>query len=189
MVVVTSRQTGARPETIRTRLARFMPRTPTGWSIAWSAHTERPDEIADEAELQAAEHLGCFGLAVSHALAQAHIAAVRLAITAQTAPASDGSAQPIAVEVRAQIPGVPLDNSILETILRRVEPACPAWQSLAAEAGVQVVGILEEPGATPASQADTAPAGRPSSAISLPAAGRWSLPRLAAPKWLKLLGA
>ncbi len=173
MVVVTSRQTGARPETIRTRLARFMPRTPTGWSIAWSAHTERPDEIADEAELQAAEHLGCFGLAVSHALAQAHIAAVRLAITAQTAPASDGSAQPIAVEVRAQIPGVPLDNSILETILRRVEPACPAWQSLAAEAGVP----------------DAAPAGRPSSAMSLPAAGWWSLPRLAAPKWLKLLGA
>jgi osmotically inducible protein OsmC len=166
-----------------------MPRTPTGWSIAWSTNTERPDEIADEDELRTAEHLGCFGLAVSHALAQAHIAAVRLAVTAQTAPASDGSAQPIAVEVRAQIPGIPLDNSILETILRRVVPACPVWQSLAAELGVQVIGILEEPGATPASPADPAQAGRPSSATSQPAAPWWSLPRLAAPRWLKVLGA
>jgi len=164
-----------------------MPRTPTGWSIAWSAHTERPDEIADEDELRAAEHLGCFGVAVSHALAQAHIAAVRLGITAQTGPASDGSPQPIAVEVRAQIPGIPLDNSILETILRRVEPACPAWQSLAAEVGVQVIGILEEPGATqpPSSQSDAAQPGRLPCTTSQPATGRWSLQRLGAPKWLK----
>ena len=53
MVVIASHQAGARPETIRTRLARFMPRTTaTGWSVAWSARTERADELGSEDDLR-----------------------------------------------------------------------------------------------------------------------------------------
>ena len=86
MVVIASRQAGARPETIRTRLARFMPRTTaTGWSVAWSARTERADELGSEDELSAAEHIGCYGAALSHALAKVEISPVGLRVIAVTA--------------------------------------------------------------------------------------------------------
>jgi organic hydroperoxide reductase OsmC/OhrA len=170
MVTVTSRQAGIRPETIRTRLARFMPKGPaTGWSIAWSAQTERPEEIANEDQLRAAEHLGCYGAAVAHALAQAEVAAVRLRVTAEALPATgDGAPQPIAVEVHAQIPGGALDQTILETIVRRAEPYCSAWRKLASEAGIQVVVVLDESAATDAaeSQADSAVTARTPAATS-----------------------
>ena len=79
MVVIAARQPGPRPETIRTRLARFMPtRITSGWSVAWSAGIEHAEDIADEHELQMAEHLGCYGAAVAHALAQAELTAERL---------------------------------------------------------------------------------------------------------------
>lgn len=188
MVVVTSRQAGARPETIRTRLARFMPTKANGWSITWSARTERPNEIGDEDQLRAADHLGCFGAAVAHALAQANIAATRLAITAQTAPSADDSPRPIVVEVRAQIPGIPLDQSILETVLRRVEAPCATWKALAAEAGVQVTGILEDPAAAEAAapQADAVPPAhqpKPSAAPASPT-GHRRVAGLTMPAWL-----
>jgi organic hydroperoxide reductase OsmC/OhrA len=204
MAVVTSRQTGLRPETIRTRLARFMPKAvATGWSIAWSSQTERPDEISDEHELRAAEHLGCYGAAVAHALAQAEVAAVRLRVTAEAVDASDdGTPQPITLEIRAQIPGPPLDQTIFEAIARRAEPGCPVWRSLAAEVGVRVIAIVDEPTpdeaslsqtestassaapATPARQSTVPPAMARSMQprqFSMPAL---ALPSLAIPKWL-----
>jgi organic hydroperoxide reductase OsmC/OhrA len=205
MAVVTSRQAGPRPETIRTRLARFMPKAvATGWSIVWSSQTERPDEISDEHELQAAEHLGCYGAAVSHALAQAEVAAVRLRVTAEAVEANDeGTPQPITLEIRAQIPGPPLDQTIFEAIARRAEPNCPVWRSLAAEVGVRVIAIVDEPTQAEATQtqADSTAAGtatttmpmrqptaqaaltRPMQArqFSMPAL---SLPSLAMPRWL-----
>src|SRR5258708_37293310 len=106
MVVVTSRQTGARPETIRTRLARFLPnRASTGWSVSWSSQTERGDEITSDNELRAAEHLGCYGAAVAHALGQAEISPLKLRVSAEAGVASDGTQQPITVEIRLQVPG------------------------------------------------------------------------------------
>jgi organic hydroperoxide reductase OsmC/OhrA len=161
MVVVTSRQTSPRPETIRTRLARFMPnKASSGWSITWSAQTEHADEIANDHELRAAEHLGCYGAAVSHALAQAEISPLKLRVTAEAA--SDGTQQPITVEIRLQIPGPMLDQTVIEAIARRVEPSCPVWRSLASEVGVKVIAILDEPAAAEAAQgqADAAPATR-----------------------------
>src|SRR5215831_8888487 len=120
MVVVTSRQMSPRPETIRTRLARFMPnRTATGWSVTWSTQIERADEINNEDELRAAEHLGCYSSAVAHALGQAEISPIRLRVSAEASAAADGSPQPITVEVRAQIPEPTLDQTILEAIARR----------------------------------------------------------------------
>jgi hypothetical protein len=76
---------GPRPETIRTRLARFMPnRVSAGWSVTWSTLTERAEEIANDDELRA-EHLGCYGSAVAHALGQAEIYPTRLRVTAEAA--------------------------------------------------------------------------------------------------------
>jgi organic hydroperoxide reductase OsmC/OhrA len=203
MAVVTSRQTGLRPETIRTRLARFMPKAvATGWSIVWSAQTERPDEISDEHELQAAEHLGCYGAAVAHALSQAEVAAVRLRVTAEAVEANeDGTPQPITLEIRAQIPGPPLDQTIFEAIARRAEPSCPVWRSLAAEVGVRVIAIVDEPTPAEASQAPadstgTTTTGTPVRQTPAPTALARSmqprqfsmpavaLPSLAMPKWL-----
>src|SRR5437764_12592172 len=95
MVVIASRQPGLRPETIRTRLARFMPsRVATGWSVAWSAGTEHADEFSGEHELRAAEHLGCYGSAVAHALAQAELAAERLRLTAERSGSSPPNCMP-----------------------------------------------------------------------------------------------
>jgi hypothetical protein len=163
MVVATSQQTGSRPETIRTRLARFMPnRAAAGWSVSWSAEAPRPEDIGDEYQLRAADHLGCFGVALSHALARSNVAATRLAITAQASPSTEDSPKPIVVEVRAQIPGVPLDQNILETVLRHVESPCPSWRSIVEDLGVTVIGILEEPASAENAQADTAASARPS---------------------------
>jgi organic hydroperoxide reductase OsmC/OhrA len=192
MVVVTSRQTGARPETIRTRLARFMPKGPaTGWSIVWSAQVERPEEVTNEDELRAAEHLGCYGAAVAHALAQAEIAALRLRVTAEAPAATpDGAPQPITVEIRAQIPGPPLDQMILESLARRVEVSCPVWKSLAAEVGVKVTAILDDPATTDTAQPQTdsaAPPTRepaPARAHAPISMGKPKLLRPAMPRWL-----
>ena len=191
MVVVTSRQAGERPETIRTRLARFMPtRAASGWSITWSAHTERPEEIGDEDQLRASDHLGCFGAAVAHALAQANVAATRLAVTAQTVASAETTPQPIVVEVRAEIPGIPQDQSILETILRRVEVPCATWKALAAEVGVRVTGVLEDTTAreTAVARTDAAPAAQPPqpSAPPRPADRRWRPHLPSVPRWLTL---
>jgi organic hydroperoxide reductase OsmC/OhrA len=203
MAVVTSRQTGLRPETIRTRLARFMPKAvATGWSIVWSSQTERPDEISDEHELQAAEHLGCYGAAVAHALAQAEVAAVRLRVTAEAVEANDdGTAQPITLEIRAQIPGPPLDQTIFEAIARRAEPSCPVWRSLAAEVGVRVIAIVDEPTSAdaPQTQADLSTPTAATTPVRQPAAQATvarpmpphqfsmpglAMPSLAMPTWL-----
>src|SRR5260370_33086859 len=118
---------GRRAGTIRTRLARFMPNRPSsGWSITWSAQTEHADEITNDDELRAAEHLGCYGAAVSHALAQAEISPLKLRVTAEAgAAASDGTPHPITVEIRVQIPGPMLDQTVVEAIARRVEPSSP----------------------------------------------------------------
>jgi osmotically inducible protein OsmC len=153
-----ARQPGLRPETIRTRLARFMPaRAGTGWSVTWSSHTEHRDEIGDEEELRAAEHLGCFGAALAHTLGQAGAAPRRLRLTVEAA-ATLGETEPTAlvVEVRAQIPG--MDQAIFETVARRVESTCPVWKALAGEVGMRVVPILEESQAVNAEAAAPSPA-------------------------------
>src|SRR5919199_6804457 len=103
-----ARQPGPRPETIRTRLARFMPaRAGTGWSVTWSSHTEHRDEIGDEEELRASEHLGCYGSAIAHALGQAGAAPTRLKVTVETAATPEATeTTSLVVVVRAQIPGM-----------------------------------------------------------------------------------
>ena len=189
MPVVTSRQAGLRPETIRTRLARFMPnRVSTGWTISWSAQTERPDEIDGDDELRAAEHLGCYASAVAHALAQAEIAATKLRVTAESAEAADGAAQPITVEVRARIPGPAVSQTIVESIARRAEPNCPVWRGLATELGIKVIAILDEPEAaeTPPETAPAAPTPKAAKGPALPRQN-WDTPTLGAvtlPAWL-----
>jgi organic hydroperoxide reductase OsmC/OhrA len=160
MAVIASRQPGVRPETIRTRLARFMPtRAAAGWTVGWSTQTERPEEIADDDQLRAAEHLGCYGAAVAHALAQAEIAPLKLRVTAEADVDSRTDEQTITLEVRAQCPGI--DQTVLEAIARRAEPTCGVWKGLMAENAVRVIGILEEPGA-----------GDPSVAVGESAAGK-----------------
>ena len=144
MVVIATRQPGLRPETIRTRLARFTPNktAANGWSVSWSAHTECPEEITDEDELRAAEHVGCFGTAVTHALAQAGVAPLGLRVTAETSAHPQTGERSITLEVRAHIPGV--DQSVLEAIARRAEPACPVWKGLASEVDMRLVAILDD---------------------------------------------
>ena len=164
MMPAPARQPGPRPETIRTRLARFMPaRAGTGWSVTWTSHSEHRDEIADEEELRASEHLGCYGSAIAHTLANAGAAPTRLKLSVETAPSPETETTSLVVEVRAQIPGV--DQAILETVVGRVEPACPVWKALASEVSMRVVPVLEEPQAaspkpepTPAPQPQTPPA-------------------------------
>jgi organic hydroperoxide reductase OsmC/OhrA len=194
MVVVSSRQTGERPETIRTRIARFMPnRASTGWSISWSAQTERADDIANDDELRAAEHLGCYGAAVAHALGQAEISPLKLLMTAEAGAAPDGARLPITVEIRVQLPRPMLDQTVVEAIARRAEPSCPVWRSLASELGVNVIAVLDEPPAAEAvpGQAPATPAARqaapPTQAPARPALPKLSPisgGRLAFPKWL-----
>jgi organic hydroperoxide reductase OsmC/OhrA len=158
-----ARQPGPRPETIRTRLARFMPaKSGTGWSLTWTSHTEHRDEIADEEELRASEHLGCYGSAIAHTLANAGAAPTRLKLSVETALTTESETTTLVVEVRAQIQGV--DQAILDTVVRRVEPACPVWKALASEVNLRVVPVLEEAQAatpkpeSPAPQPQTPPA-------------------------------
>src|SRR5919204_1765654 len=101
-MTVTARQPGSRPETIRTRLARFMPaRAGTGWSVTWTSQTDHRDEIADEEELRASEHLGCYGSAMTHALAQAGAAPTRLKLTVETAATPEATeTTSLVIEVR-----------------------------------------------------------------------------------------
>jgi organic hydroperoxide reductase OsmC/OhrA len=187
MVLTASRQPAYRPETIRTRLARFMPRAAAaGWSVLWSAATERADEINSEEELAAAEHLGCFGAALSHALAKADIAASHLHLAADTPPSPDGSPQPITIEIHAQISGPALDRSIIEGIARRAETACPVWKGVAGEGRVQFVAVVEDVDAE--SVPGTAPAGRHQASTPrgkrLPSLNMGGLPVIGMPQWL-----
>jgi OsmC-like protein len=132
----------SRPETIRTRLARFMPAAAgAGWAVTWSSSVEHRDEIGDEQELRASEHLGCYGAAIAHTLAKAGAAARRLKLSVETASTPDTETTSLVVEVRAQIPG--MDQASLETIVRRVEPTCRVWEALASEVSLRMVPILE----------------------------------------------
>jgi hypothetical protein len=169
MAVITSRQPGLRPETIRTRLARFMPsRAATGWSAAWSAGSDHAEEIADELELRTVEHLACYGTVVSHALAQAELAPRRLRITADCTTGDDDTPV-ITIEVRAQISGPALDQALFDAIIHRAEPTCPVLKGLASDATVRLIAILDDtlmsqPVAGPTQT--TASATTPSSAAS-----------------------
>ncbi len=153
MAVITSRQPGLRPETIRTRLARFMPsRTSSGWSVSWSAHNEHADDIADEHELQAAEHLGCYGVAVAHSLAQAELTPQRLRVNADSTINDDGMTV-MTIEVRAQIIGPAVDQDLFDAIIRRAEPSCPVIKGLATQVSVRLIAILDDTLAAPAAPA------------------------------------
>jgi OsmC-like protein len=148
MAVITSRNPGFRPETIRTRLARFMPsRTSAGWSVAWSASYEHSAEISDEHELQAAEHLGCYGTAVGHALAQAELTPQRLRLTAESSTNEAGTPV-LTIEVRAQINGPAVDHSLFDAIVHRAEPGCPVLKGLASEVTIRLVSVLDDSLAT-----------------------------------------
>jgi osmotically inducible protein OsmC len=142
----------------------------TAWSLSWTSHTEHRDEIADEEELRASEHLGCYGTAIAHTLAKAGAAPTRLQLRVETAPTPETEATSLVVEVRAQIPGV--DQAILETVVRRVEPACPVWKALASEVNMRVVPILEEPEAANPKPEAAAPAPQPQTPPAMLAASQ-----------------
>ncbi len=191
MVVIASHQAGARPETIRTRLARFMPRTTaTGWSVAWSSRTERADELGSEDELSAAEHIGCYGAALSHALAKVEISPVGLRVIAVTQPVPGDGSPPITLEIHAQIAVPGLGVEIVESIARRVEPSCPVWTGLATEGRVRVVAVLDDATLqdTPESTVGSPSSNRRPQPITAPASPLWSMrirvPIPSMPKWL-----
>jgi hypothetical protein len=171
MAVITSRQQGLRPETIRTRLARFMPsRSASGWSVTWSAGIEHADEITDEHELRTAEHLGCYGSAVAHALAQAELAPQRLRLTADATTSPDTGQPIITIEVRAGISGPAVDQAMFDAIIHRAEPSCPVLKGLASEVTLRLVAVLDNAlsvpvvvTAEPAAASSAKPAAKPAS--------------------------
>jgi hypothetical protein len=130
----------------------------SGWSVTWTGHTAHRDEIADQDELNASEHLGCYGAALAHTLSQAGAAATKLRVTVETGATPESDAPTLMVEVRAVIPG--MDQAIFESIARRAESACPAWKSLTSEVAMRMAWILEDPeqaaAAAPANQAAAA---------------------------------
>jgi organic hydroperoxide reductase OsmC/OhrA len=128
-----------------------------GWSVAWSASNEHSTEIASEDELAAAEHLGCFGAALSHAMAAAEIAPTQLRLAAEAHAAPEGALQPITIEVHAHIPGAPLAPTVVESVARRTHVSCPVWTALASEGRLQFVAVLED-AATPSQSAGTSKA-------------------------------
>jgi organic hydroperoxide reductase OsmC/OhrA len=187
MVVIASRQTNVRPETIRTRLARFMPvRSAAGWSVAWAAHTERPDEIFEEDQARAADHIGCYGAAVAHALGQAGVAPQKLRIAVEADTDTRTDEQTITVEVRVVADDV--DQAVIEAIARRAEPQCGVWKGLTIENTVRVIGIVEgdskdsaaEGPAVAAKPAAPAPQKEP---LTAKKGTTW---RFSGPKWLSM---
>jgi hypothetical protein len=173
MVVIAARQPGLRPETIRTRLARFMPtRAAAGWSVNWSAHVEHAEDIADEHELQIAEHLGCYGSAVGHALALSELTTRQLRLSADCT-SGEGGAETITIEVRGQIEGPHVDQTVFDAIVRRAEPSCPVLKGLASEVTLRLIAVLDQAGEgfepstpTPPSQASAATPTKPPSGAS-----------------------
>ncbi len=165
MVVIAARQPGLRPETIRTRLARFMPtRAASGWSVNWSAQVEHAEDIADEHELQIAEHLGCYGSAVGHALALSELTVKQLRLSADCG-SGDGGAETITIEVRAQIECPDVDQPVFDAIVRRAEPSCPVLKGLASEVTLRLIAVLDQAGDGFAKREPTAPTPpRPSTA-------------------------
>jgi hypothetical protein len=146
MVVIAARQPGLRPETIRTRLARFMPtRAAAGWTVSWSAHVEHAEDIVDEHELQIAEHLGCYGSAVGHALAQSELTVQQLRLSADCT-SGEGDTETITIEVRAQIEGLEVDQTVFDAIVRRAEPSCPVLKGLASEVSLRLIAVLDQSG-------------------------------------------
>jgi organic hydroperoxide reductase OsmC/OhrA len=182
MVVIASRQTNVRPETIRTRLARFMPvRSAAGWSLAWAAHTERPDEIFEDDQARAADHIGCYGAAVAHALGQAGVAPLRLRIGVEADTDTRTDEQTITVEVR--VVAADVDQAVLEAIARRAEPQCGVWKGLTLENTVRVIGIVEGDSRDPAAEAP-AVAAKPAASAPQPAAAPKR--KISGPKWLTM---
>ena len=162
---VTARQPGLRPETIRTRLARFMPsRAGSGWLVTWTGHTDHRDEVTDEDEVRASEHVACYGAALAHTLGQAGAAPNRLRVGVERTSGTDAETPTLIIEIRAQIPG--MDQAVFESVARRAETTCPVWASLAAELDVRLVAVLEDPLAAPVAAqgvTDAKRAARPSS--------------------------
>jgi organic hydroperoxide reductase OsmC/OhrA len=153
-MAVTARRPGIRPETIRTRLARFMPRgaDEQPWTVVWAAHTDRRDELSGSEELRAGDHLGCYGSDLSHAMAQEGLAPRRTRLSATWDPGKYNEAPTITIEVRCVLPGI--DQAVFEAVVREVEPGCPVWNSLAGEVAVKVEAVLDvEPAPAPAAPA------------------------------------
>jgi organic hydroperoxide reductase OsmC/OhrA len=158
-MTVTARQPGLRPETIRTRLARFMPsRTAGGWSVTWTGHTEHREELNDEDEVRASEHVGCYGAALAHTLGQAGAAPNRLRVAVERTNGTDGETPTLIVEIRAQIPG--MDQAVFESVARRAQSACPVWASLATELEMRLVAVLEDESVAPVPTEHTSDAKR-----------------------------
>jgi hypothetical protein len=142
MLVTAPRQPALHPQTIRTRLARFTPGRGGGWTTSWSCQTHRRADIsaADEFEARVADHLGCYGAALSHALAQAGVAPERLRVTAQPTVQPEAGTQMLTVEVRAQALGI--DQPVLAAIARRVEPTCAVWNELVADMPIRLIAVV-----------------------------------------------
>jgi organic hydroperoxide reductase OsmC/OhrA len=172
-MAVTARRPGIRPETIRTRLARFMPRgaDEQPWTVIWAAHTERRDELSGSEELRAADHLGCYGSDLAHAMAQEGLAPRRTRLSATWDPGKYNEAPSITIEVRCVLPGI--DQAVFEAVVREVEPGCPVWNSLAGEVAVKVEAVLDvEPAPAPAPAAVVAVTDEPApGSVQTPALG------------------
>ncbi len=145
MVATAARQPGHRPETIRTRLARFIPRgAAAAWSAGWLSQTERAAEASSDDELNVAEHFGCYAAAISHALAKAEMAPARLRLHADAKEAPDASLQVITLEVHAAIVHSEIDVNLFDTLVRRAEPTCPVWKELIAAGRLRVIPLVDD---------------------------------------------
>jgi osmotically inducible protein OsmC len=136
-------------EGLATKLARFMTDggVPSGWSATWAARTERSDGQPSPEQARAADHLGCYATALSHALARAHAAPTGLQVgaTFTLAPAG-GEARVAAIdlEVRGHVPG--LDQAGFEAMAGQIKPSCEFWAALAGTVEIRVRAFLVEPG-------------------------------------------
>jgi organic hydroperoxide reductase OsmC/OhrA len=117
-----------------------------GWSVSWTGHIEHREELNDEDEVRATEHIACYGAAVSHTLGQAGAAPNRLRVTVERTNGPDGETPTLIVEIRAHIPG--MDQAVFESVARRAETSCPVWASLPTELDVRLVAVLEDEQAT-----------------------------------------
>jgi osmotically inducible protein OsmC len=120
---------------------------PSGWSATWASRTERSDGPPSPEQAHAADHLGCYATALSHALARANAAPSGLQLRASFSLGQAGGESRVAaidLEVRGHVPG--LDQASFEAMVRQVKPSCEVWATLAGTVEIRVRAFLVEPG-------------------------------------------
>jgi osmotically inducible protein OsmC len=117
----------------------------SGQPVTWASRTEQPGGKTSPEELLAAAHACCYGMALSHNLAQRGNPPTRLHITATCVlDRKQGGGVEVTtmnLTVRGQVPG--LDQAGFEEAARAGEQGCPISNAIRNNVKINLTAVLE----------------------------------------------